>query len=184
MRPTKEQAKENRQRIVNTAARLFREKGIHAVGVDEVMKGAGLTHGGFYGHFKSKNDLAAEALSHAMLESLRSEPEFESFADFAKSYLSKAHRDAPDNGCTVASLGPELSRLPKGQRGVISDYIRTLIEQVEMLQAKAGNKKDRGKAIADLSSLVGALVTARAVDDEALSDEILAETIREVSSGR
>jgi len=178
MRPTKEQANQNRQRIIDTAGRLFREKGIHAVGVDEVMKGAGLTHGGFYGHFKSKGDLAAEAVSHALLESLRSEPAYATLGALAKNYLSRAHRDAADSGCTVAALGPEIARLPKGQRGGITDYVRARIAQVEQIQAQQGETVDRGKAIADLSSLVGALVMARAVDDPALSDEILTETIR------
>ncbi|MEK1895970.1 MAG: TetR family transcriptional regulator [Rhizobium sp.] len=184
MRPTKEQANQNRQRIIDTAGKLFREKGIHAVGVDEIMKGAGLTHGGFYGHFKSKGDLAAEALSHAMDESLRSEQDYPSLASLAETYLSKAHRDEAENGCTVASLGPELARLPSGKRGAIASYIRKRIGQVESLQEKTGGNADRGKAIADLSSLVGALVMARAVDDEALSDEILAETIRIIGSNR
>lgn len=177
MRPTKEQANQNRQRIIDTAARLFREKGIHAVGVDEVMKGAGLTHGGFYGHFKSKGDLAAEAVSHALQESLRTEPAYATLGAFAKNYLSKAHRDAAENGCTVAALGPEIARLPKGQRGGIADYVRARIEQIEQIQTQRGETVDRGKAIAVLSSLVGALVMARAVDDPALSDEILAQTI-------
>ncbi|WP_025658868.1 TetR family transcriptional regulator [Rhizobium sp. IBUN] len=183
MRPTKEQANQNRQRIIDTAGRLFREKGIHAVGVDEVMKGAGLTHGGFYGHFKSKGDLAAEAVSHALLESLRSEPAYATLGALAKNYLSRAHRDAADSGCMVAALGPEIARLPKGQRGGITDYVRARIEQVEQIQAQQGETVDRGRAIADLSSLVGALVMARAVDDPALSDEILTETIR-VLDGR
>ncbi|MBB3541778.1 MULTISPECIES: TetR/AcrR family transcriptional regulator [unclassified Rhizobium] len=183
MRPTKEQADQNRKRIIDAAGRLFREKGIHAVGVDEVMKSAGLTHGGFYGHFKSKGDLAAEALSYAMDESLRSEEDFPSVAALAETYLSKAHRDEAENGCTVASLGPELARLPSGKRGVIASYVRKRIDQMETLQEKTGDQADRGKAIADLASLVGALVMARAVDDEALSNEILAETIRIVGNG-
>lgn len=136
MRPTKEQANQNRQRIIDTAGKLFREKGIHAVGVDEVMKGAGLTHGGFYGHFRSKGDLAAEALSQAMEESLRSEQDYPSLAALAETYLSKAHRDEAENGCTVASLGPELARLPSGKRGAIASYIRKRIGQVEALQEK------------------------------------------------
>jgi TetR/AcrR family transcriptional repressor of nem operon len=176
MRPTREQAKENRQRILDTAARLFRENGIHAVGVDAVMKGAGLTHGGFYGHVKSKNDLTAEAVSHAMDAALQSFADVKTMGDLAAGYLSEEHRDIAGNGCTIAALGPELARLPEGQRGTVSDYIRAQIAQVEALQAAANGKTDRRKAIADLSSLVGALVMARAVDDAQLSDEILTET--------
>jgi TetR/AcrR family transcriptional regulator, transcriptional repressor for nem operon len=178
MRPTREQAKENRQRILDTAARLFRENGIHAVGVDAVMKGAGLTHGGFYGHFKSKSDLTAEAVSYAMETSLQSPDDIKSMDDFATIYLSKEHRDAAGDGCAVATLGPELARLPAGQRGTVSDYIRARIAQVEALQAATDGTIDRRKAIADLSSLVGALIMARTVDDPKLSDEILTETAR------
>jgi TetR/AcrR family transcriptional regulator, transcriptional repressor for nem operon len=178
MRPTREQAKENRQRILDTASRLFRENGIHAVGVDAVMKGAGLTHGGFYGHFKSKNVLTTEAVSHAMENSLKSLADFRSMEEFAAAYLSREHRDGAGNGCTVASLGPELARLPGGQRGTISDYVRANIAQVEAFQAAKGGTSDRRKAIADLSSLVGALIMARTVDDASLSDEILGETAR------
>jgi TetR/AcrR family transcriptional regulator, transcriptional repressor for nem operon len=176
MRPTREQAKENRQRILDTAARLFRENGIHAVGVDAVMKGAGLTHGGFYGHFKSKNDLTAEAASHAMDAALQAFADVKTIGDLAAGYLSAEHRDIAGNGCTIAALGSELARLPEGQRGTVSDYVRAQIAQIEALQTAEGGKIDRRKAIADLSSLVGALVMARTVDDPQLSDEILTET--------
>lgn len=173
MRPTKEQTMENRRRILDTAARLFRENGIHAVGVDAVMKGAGLTHGGFYGHFKSKSDLVEQALAHAMEKSLKTEALTPSLEDFARTYLSPAHRDQAADGCAVAALGPELARLPEVERGAVTDYIRGRIGQMEELLATGGNTPDRAKAIADLSSLVGALVMARAVNDPALSQEIL-----------
>ena len=107
MRPTREQAKENRQRILDTAGRLFRENGIHAVGVDAVMKGAGLTHGGFYGHFKSKGDLTAEAMSNVMRQAFEQEPDYRSLVDFASVYLSGEHRDLaiaePAHRATCAS---------------------------------------------------------------------------------
>ncbi len=176
MRPTREQAKENRQRILDTAARLFRENGIHAVGVDAVMKGAGLTHGGFYGHFKSKGDLTTEAVSHAMDAALQSVADVKSMEDFAAAYLSREHRDIAGNGCTIATLGPELARFPEGQRGTVSDYVSAQIAQIEALQAAKDGTTDRRKAIADLSSLLGALIMARTVDDPQLSDEILTET--------
>ena len=178
MRPTREHARENRNRIVETASRLFREKGIHAVGVDAVMKGAGLTHGGFYGHFRSKDDLTTEAVSHALRQNLRSEPESMSLEEFVSAYLSPKHRDATSDGCAVAALGPELARLPGGRRASVTDYVRTRIEQMEKLERLAHGKSDRRKAIADLSSLLGALIMARAVDDKELSDEILTETRR------
>lgn len=183
MRPTREQAKENRQRILETAGRLFRENGIHAVGVDAIMKGAGLTHGGFYGHFKSKGDLTAEAMSNAMRQSLEQEPEYRSLQDFASTYLSQDHRDSASDGCAIAALGPEIARLPEGERGTISDYIRARIAQIERLQASTNGNPDRARAIADLATLVGALVMARAVDDKELSNEILTQTQAAMSNG-
>ncbi|MDI7862168.1 TetR/AcrR family transcriptional regulator [Rhizobiaceae bacterium n13] len=183
MRPTREQAKENRQRILDAAGRLFRENGIHSVGVDAVMKGAGLTHGGFYGHFKSKGDLTAEAMSNVMRQAFEQEPEYTSLEDFASVYLSGEHRDGAGVGCVMAALAPEIARLPEGERGSISDYIRKRITQIEHLQAASGGKPDRARAIADLSSLVGALVMARAVDDKELSDEILAQTRAALANG-
>jgi len=183
MRPTKEQAKENRQRILDTAARLFRENGIHAVGVDAVMKGAGLTHGGFYGHFKSKSDLTEQALAHVMQESLKTEAQALSLEDFARLYLSPAHRDQPGDGCAVAALGPELARLPENERDAVTDYIRARIGQMKELQAANGDRPDRAKAIADLASLVGALIMARAVNEPALSEEILKSVSSLVAGG-
>ncbi|MCD2180764.1 TetR/AcrR family transcriptional regulator [Rhizobium sp. GN54] len=174
MRPTKEQAKENRKRILETAARLFRENGIHAVGVDAVMSGAGLTHGGFYGHFKSKSELADQALADAMQGALAAEPDTLTLSDFTGTYLSPEHRDHAGAGCAIAALGPEMARLPEKERQAATDYIRARIARMEDLQQRQGDAPDRKKAIADLTSLVGALVMARLVNDEALSDEILA----------
>lgn len=176
MRPTKEQAKENRRRILETAARLFRENGIHAVGVDAVMSGAGLTHGGFYGHFKSKSDLAEQALADAMRKSLASEPDTMTLSDLAETYLSAEHRDHAGAGCAVAALGPELARLPAKERTAATDYVRARIARMEELQQRNGGTKDRKKAIAELSGLLGALIMARLVNDPALSDEIMAST--------
>jgi TetR/AcrR family transcriptional repressor of nem operon len=183
MRPTKEQAKENRQRILDTAAKLFRENGIHAVGVDAIMKGAGLTHGGFYGHFKSKSDLAEQALAHAMEEMLQADALNGSLADFAKSYLSPVHRETAGAGCTVAALGPELARLPEAERGPVTEHIKGLIAHMEKWQTEDGGRLDRKRAVADVASFVGALVLSRAVNDPTLSDEIL-ESVRERVTGK
>ncbi|KQV44544.1 MULTISPECIES: TetR family transcriptional regulator [unclassified Rhizobium] len=181
MRPSKEQAKENRQRILDTAARLFRENGIHAVGVDAIMKGAGLTHGGFYGHFKSKTDLAGQALAHAMDDMMKADALNGSLDDFAQSYLSPDHRAAAGAGCTVAALGAELARLPDAERGPVTDHVRALIGLMEKLQEGDGRAPDRARAIADVASFVGALVMARAVNDTVLSDEILESVRRRVT---
>src|SRR3954470_4631551 len=113
MKVSREQAVENRERIVETAARLFRERGFEGVGVADLMKEAGLTHGGFYGHFSSKEDLIAEASARVLADSLAGwnrlaerggENPLPALAD---TYLTKEHRDDPGAGCLFAALGPE-----------------------------------------------------------------------------
>src|SRR5262245_24790993 len=109
MKVTREQAAENRERIVNTAARLFRERGFDGVGVADIMKGAGLTHGGFYGHFASKDDLAAEACARALEKSAMKwsailDTDANPLDTIVASYLSEAHRDRPGSGCAIAAL--------------------------------------------------------------------------------
>jgi TetR/AcrR family transcriptional repressor of nem operon len=177
MRVSREQAQATRKRIVDTAGRMFREKGIHAVGLDAIMKEAGLTHGGFYGHFRSKDELVAEAIGQAMGETLKADDERPTLKDFVDGYLSSKHRDESGAGCPIAALGPELARLPDGKRGFATDYVRALIAKMEELRANSG-RPGRQEAIAELASLVGALIMARAVDDAALSDEILSATRR------
>src|SRR5215471_10539005 len=105
MRVSREKAAENHQRIVDTAARLFREKGFDGVGVDEIMNGAGLTHGGFYGHFGSKEDLAAEAVARALESAAERQSRFKDLGDLVSDYLSDWHRADRANGCPVAALG-------------------------------------------------------------------------------
>src|ERR1700756_2074213 len=92
MRVSREQAAENRKRIVETASRMFREKGFDGVGVDAIMKGAGLTHGGFYGHFRSKDDLAAEAVARALERGTERQGRFAALNDLVSDYLSERHR--------------------------------------------------------------------------------------------
>ena len=116
MKVSREQAALNRERIVETAARLFREKGFDGIGVADLMKGAGLTHGGFYGHFASKELLLAEATGKALEKSvmkwrkLADAAPARPVAAIAESYLSAAHRDGPGRGCAVSTLGTDVAR--------------------------------------------------------------------------
>ena len=126
MRVSREQVAENRQRILEVAARLFREKGFEGVGVDGIMEEAGLTHGGFYGHFASKADLAEQACAAAVGRSAekweamaRGGPET-GLAEIARSYLSKRHRDNPGTGCAFAALGGEVARRSDAMRATVS----------------------------------------------------------------
>ncbi|TNC09687.1 TetR family transcriptional regulator, partial [Methylobacterium terricola] len=114
MRVTREQFQENRRRILDAAGRLFREKGFAAVTVAEVMEAAGLTHGGFYGHFASKEDLAAQALAGALAPAPREPGAAPDLAGFVAAYLSAAHRDRPGAGCALAALGSEAVDRPVG----------------------------------------------------------------------
>lgn len=180
MRVSKQQAAENRRRIVDTAGALFRERGFNGIGVADLMKEAGLTHGGFYGHFGSKDDLAAEAVATAMAtamerwEGLVEEAPGNGLAVVAGRYLSAAHRDAPAAGCAIAALGVDAGRQQGAVRRALTDGIRSLTDLLARLVPGRTKATQREKALATLSGLVGALVLARAVDDPALSDEILA----------
>ena len=103
MRVSREKAAENRERIVDTASRLFREKGFDGVGLDAIMKDAGLTHGGFYGHFGSKDDLAAEAVTRALERSMKKQGRFTNLDDLVSDYMSERHRADRANGCPRGS---------------------------------------------------------------------------------
>src|SRR5262249_39705832 len=125
MRVSRQQFAENRQRILEVAAKLFREKGFEGVGVDGIMEEAGLTHGGFYGHFASKTDLAEQACAVALGKSAerwdamtRDQPET-GLAEIARSYLSKRHRDNPGGGCVFAALGSEVARRSDAVRATV-----------------------------------------------------------------
>lgn len=170
MRVTREQVQENRRRILEAAGRLFREKGFAAVTVAEVMEAAGLTHGGFYGHFASKEDLAAQALAQALAPAPREPGKAQDLAGFVAAYLSASHRDQPGSGCALAALGSEAARQPAPVRRAFTEGVEARLARMQ----EALPDRDRAAALAAISQLVGAVMLARAVDDPALSDEILA----------
>lgn len=164
------------ERIVATAAAQIREQGIEGPGVAEIMQAAGLTHGGFYKHFASRDELVLEAADRAFGDASRAiqrrmsgEPdELTRFVDW---YLSPAHRDDPGSACPVAGLVGDVPRaqasLRAGYRTLVQEYIDALVPQFGSGEAA------RRRANAAVSMLVGALTLARAVDDESLSKEIL-----------
>jgi TetR/AcrR family transcriptional repressor of nem operon len=179
MKVTREQAAQNRERIVEAAAQRFRERGFEGIGVADLMKEAGLTHGGFYGHFRSKEDLIAEASARALTSSLAlwsklaqrapSDP----LSAIAGVYLTSRHRDNPGTGCLLAALGPDVSRQGPAVRHAVSDYVRSACDLLAKLVPGRSKAARRQKAISTYATLVGAMVMARAVDDPALSQEIL-----------
>lgn len=180
MRVSREQAAENREKILAMAAKLFREKGFDGIGVADLMKSAGLTHGGFYGHFESKDDLMAQACARSVDEllqdaaarrdTLRGDP----FVLFLENYLSLAHRDNPGSGCLMAALGAEAPRqVPRVRHAFTQNSKRLLDALINLLGATSSAERARKKALVTLASLVGAQVIARALDDDALSKEFL-----------
>jgi TetR/AcrR family transcriptional repressor of nem operon len=178
MRVTREKAAESRARIVETAARLFREKGFDGVGLDTIMREAGLTHGGFYGHFTCKEDLAAEALAHALEQSAGWQSRYTNVADFVSDYLSESHFADRANGCVLAALGGDVARRGQGVRSGFTSCVRTALERLAGL-CRGTAAARRRRAITTLAGVVGAMTLARAVEDPGLSDEILS-TARQV----
>ena len=174
MRVSREKAAENRERIVQIASGMFREAGFDGVGVDAIMNRAGLTHGGFYGHFGSKDDLAAEALTRALTRNQERQCRFAKLDDLVSDYLSERHRDDRANGCAVVALGADIARQGPGVRRGLTAYVRAQLDRYARLFRDRTAASRRRRAIATLSGLVGALTLARAVDDPTLSNEILA----------
>ena len=176
MKVTKAQVRENRERIVETASELFRERGYDGVGVAELMAAAGFTHGGFYKHFGSKADLMAEAAACSFAKSTAQTAEVD-INDFIQRYLSREHRDTPGQGCTMAALCADAGR----QSDLIKQTFAKGIEhQLATFASKdAGlspteQRNARANSIVAMAQAVGALVLSRSCpDDSALADEIL-----------
>jgi len=179
MKVSRDQAARNRERIVETAAQRFRERGFEGIGVADLMKEAGLTHGGFYGHFSSKEDLIAEASDRALMGSLAlftkvvERSPADPLSAIASAYLTSRHRDKPGEGCLLAALGPDLSRQGPRARRTITDHLRDAVDLLAKLVPGKSKTARRQKAISTYATLVGTMVLARAVDDRALSQEIL-----------
>jgi TetR/AcrR family transcriptional repressor of nem operon len=183
MKVSREQAAKNRERILETAARLFRERGFDGIGVADLMKAAGLTHGGFYGHFKSKEELMALASERALAESnenwTRAAAEGEAaLGRMVQNYLSPRHRDAPGRGCVVAALATDAARQPMPVRQALTQGVRHHVESLEAMVPGKTRAAKREKALAVYAGMVGALALARAVDDEVLSEALLKAAAR------
>jgi len=171
MKVTKAQAQQNRARIVETASTLFRERGYDGVGLAELMAASGFTHGGFYNHFGSKADLIAEATALSLTETAARSTGADA-AVFLELYLSRKHRDAPGQGCTMAALGGDAARQPEAVKATFAAGIESLLAA---LADESAESKSRAKLIDGLARAVGAMVMSRACpDDSALADEILA----------
>lgn len=169
---------EKHVRILDQAARLFRERGFSGVSLSEIMKATGLTHGPFYNHFASKEALIAESMAHASAASMAgleaaSESE-EAMREYVRTYLGAGHRDAPGEGCLMAAMGSEIAREPAA-RTAFTVHLKATLDRLAALFPWSSKRPARSDAIRMTASMVGAMVLARAVDDPALSDEILRE---------
>lgn len=181
MRYDKNHKADTHRRVVEAAARRFRKDGIEATGVVDLMADAGLTHGGFYAHFSSKETLVREALAAAsersrdhlsrQIEKARSEG-VEPIEAVIRSYLTAAHRDRPDRGCSVAALGSEIARRPRKTKDAFTEGLcKTLGVIEDALPDHAGDR--RKKAIAIFSAMIGALQLSRAIGDPEMSQAAL-----------
>jgi TetR/AcrR family transcriptional repressor of nem operon len=186
MRVSREQAAKNRDTIIAAASTLFREHGLNGVGIDDIMAQAGLTHGGFYRNFASKDDLATQAIAHAAAATAQRQSSHATLEAYVKSYLSPAHRDNAATGCVFAALGPDIARTGdtagQGARAALTQAVRARIAQLAAWISTPRAAASRQRAIATLSAMVGALILARAVNDEKLSEEILGATRKHVLS--
>jgi TetR/AcrR family transcriptional repressor of nem operon len=180
MRYSKEHKLETHARIVKKASVRLREKGAHGIGVADLMKEAGLTHGGFYAHFDSREALVIEAFAYAMDRSTERwrklaevTPAEKRMATIVENYLTPLHRDDPGHGCAVTALGAEIARESPKTRKAFAAKLEQMVEMLAEQVSDVPRRTARKQALATLSTMVGTLVLARIAGSGELSDEIL-----------
>ena len=190
MRYSKEHKQETHARIVKKASVRLREKGAHGIGVADLMKEAGLTHGGFYAHFDSREALVMEAFAHAMDRSTErwrklaeQTPPDKRLATIVENYLTPLHRDDPGHGCAVPTLGAEIARESPKTRKAFAAKLEQMIDMMADQVLEVPRKGARKQAVAALATMMGTLVLSRIAGSGELSDEILAAG-REAVLGR
>ena len=188
---TRAAAKEDtHERIVSVAARAIRRTGYGGTGVADIMKAAGLTHGAFYAHFDSREAMLAEAAARACAESLAAvsgmgarAPANKALAAVIGAYLSKEHRQGTEVGCPLAALGSETSRQAPEVRQVATRHVKEVTDLVARQSPDWGQARAHERALVTVSTMVGALILARAVDDEGLSDDLLQAALKHLTAG-
>jgi TetR/AcrR family transcriptional regulator, transcriptional repressor for nem operon len=180
MRYSKEHKLETHARIVRKASVKLREKGAHGIGVADLMKDAGLTHGGFYAHFDSREALVIEAFTHAMDRSTEhwrkmaeQTPTEKRFSAIVNSYLTSLHRDNLGSGCTIPALGGEIARESSRTRRAFSGRLQQMIDVLARQIPDVPRKAARKQATAAIATMMGTLVMARIAGTGSFSDEIL-----------
>ena len=187
MRVSREKFVESRERILDAAATLFREKGFDGIGLVDIMKAAGLTHGGFYGHFGSKEDLEAQTLGLALARSVTDWSQLvdsaaaRPLATLAGQYLTPDHRENVGEGCPFAALGADTARRGERVRSAFTAGLEPFLALLSNVVPGRSKAQRRRKAIATLAEMVGAMILARAVNHPALSAEILAAASLDLS---
>jgi AcrR family transcriptional regulator len=175
-RPAQSRKEATHDRIVETAARAIRRSGYNGTGVAEIMREAGLTHGGFYAHFESREGMLAEAADRAGADGMAllarvaaAAPPKQALEAMLRTYLSKEHLDAVETGCAVAALGSEMPRQAPKVRRAATRRIKEMIDMVARHSPEWGQAGAHERALVTVATALGALVIARAVDDPKLS---------------
>src|SRR5512132_1706553 len=186
MRVSRIQAAENRETVINVASLLFRERGFDGIGLKGLMEGAGLTQGAFYKQFASKEDLAARASRRALESASRrwsaaaaDNPE-DPLGAVVAFYLSADHRDEKMDGCPIVALGSDAARQGSDVKASFEAGIKDHLEILSRLIAETNGKNPKGKAIAILSTMVGALMLSRVVNDPDLAQSLLKAAAKQV----
>jgi TetR/AcrR family transcriptional repressor of nem operon len=177
MKISREQVAENRRNILYAASKLFRERGFQDVTVAEIMSAAGLTHGAFYSYFSSKEDLIAHACEHVLSGEGAARPIPSDLSDFAKYYLSDAHRKDRSGGCLFAALGTDAARSSDETRDVITQVVRDQVAKFSETAPGRNASERRRAAVGSWAAMIGAVMLARAVNDGALAKELTSLTL-------
>ena len=193
MRVSRSQAAENRQTVINVASRLFRERGFDGIGLKDLMEGAGLTQGAFYKQFASKEDLAVEAsrralesASHRWSDAAEQNPD-DPLGTVLSFYLSRDHCEEKMDGCPIVALGSDAARQGPDVKAAFETGIRAHLEVIGRFIAQADGAELNGKAMAVLSTMVGAVTLSRVVNDPDLAQAFLnaaTEQVREAVADR
>jgi TetR/AcrR family transcriptional regulator, transcriptional repressor for nem operon len=194
MKVSKEQAGQNRGALLDAASRLYREHGLEGIGVAQIAREAGLTHGSLYGHFESKDHFAAEACEHAFASGLTKlrqvEPGDErALSTFFRTYLSERHRDSRSTGCPMAALASEAARrdgpVAETMTQGIEAYVKLFAERYGAADPDATPSANRDRAMAALATVVGGLILSRATApvNARLSKQVLAAAFDQISNG-
>ena len=180
-RVSKQQMERNREEIIQVSSQLFRERGLNGVSVNDLMAAAGLTHGGFYGHFASKDELAAIASRKALEDSRSRWQEITLHADqpdlqtMVEHYLSPAHRDGAKDGCALTALANDIAResADKPVHDVYISGVKAMLDRLESLSTIEDKEQRKQHALAQFAMLSGARALARATAGDTLSDDFL-----------